>query len=816
MATATIGALKVVLGLDFAQFENGLTAAQKHLRGVGKQMEGIGRNFQAVGATLSLAVTAPLIAAGFAASKAATEAVDAMGQVEAALTSMGAASGRTAEQLGGLAEGLMRNSLYDDDEILRKVTANLLTFGNVAGAQFDRAQQAAVDLATRMEGDLQGATLMVGKALNDPVKGLAALGRAGIQFTAQQKDQIKAMVAVGNVAGAQSLMLSELERQFGGAAAAAQATDPYDKLRDALNSLSESAGAILNRTLTPLAEKVAALADKFNGLSPQMQGFAVAGLAIAAALGPALVIIGTVVGALGSLTTALASGGVLAGLGAFAVAAVPFVAAGAAIAAAVWLFKDDLEPILREFGAAAMAALGPPIQSMIQAAGQAFSALGPLMSALGPVVKVIGEALMWAFGPIVVRALQILVAGLTNAFNIIGAAIRVVTAVLTGDWAGAWEATGSLVMSIVRGIGNIVEAVFPGIGRVVGRMVNEVTGFLGRQLGAVFDGVISKVRFVGDAFHTLWDRVVGHSYIPDLVEGVAAWMARLDQGMVKPAADATKKVGDDFEALRDRVARVMEGLLTEREQLARAFASEMADIDAGERGGLLRPDAAAQARARTRANNARDNAGLDAEGLSTGPNRDAPSFDFLEPFNRTMDRMNKAIADSRDKFADAFAGGMEAAMRGDWQGVLRSIFGDIVGNSLRKLGASLFDMGGGGKGGGFNLGSIISSAFGGMKGFKIPGFANEGTIKPGGAGGVDSQLVSFWKSPNEQVDIYKPGNDRGASGGTKIFDMRGAVVTEQIMRDVNAQVAAGEARVRRDMPTVAVRAVSDARQRAHG
>ena len=39
----------------------------------------------------------------------------------------------------------MRKSLYDDDEILRKVTANLLTFGNVAGEQFDRAQQLQPD-----------------------------------------------------------------------------------------------------------------------------------------------------------------------------------------------------------------------------------------------------------------------------------------------------------------------------------------------------------------------------------------------------------------------------------------------------------------------------------------------------------------------------------------------------------------------------------------------------------------------------------------------------------------------------------------------
>ena len=48
---------------------------------------------------------------------------------------------------------------------------------------------------------------MVGKALNDPLKGLTALSRIGVQFTAQQQEQIKAMVEVGDVAGAQKIIL---------------------------------------------------------------------------------------------------------------------------------------------------------------------------------------------------------------------------------------------------------------------------------------------------------------------------------------------------------------------------------------------------------------------------------------------------------------------------------------------------------------------------------------------------------------------------------------------------------------------------------
>ncbi|MGV3579994.1 hypothetical protein [Brevundimonas sp.] len=793
MADATIGALRVVLGLDTAAFEGGLSAAQKHLRGVGRQFERVGQQMTAVGAGMSVAITAPLIAAGFHLLKGSQDAAAAAAQVEAALESMGGASGKTAEELSKSAEALRNLTGIDDDDILRRVTANMLTFGNIAGSTFDRAQLAVLNLSARMEGDLQGATMMVGKALNDPVKGLAALGRAGIQFTEQQKAQIKAMAAANDMAGAQAIMLGELERQFGGAAKAAADADIWTPMKTALMDLEGAFEPIVRNVVGPVIQKVAEMTRAFAGLSPQLQGLAIAGAAIAAALGPALVVVGSVVSALGSLTAALASGGVLAGLAGFAAAAVPFVAAGAAIAAAIYVFRDDLAPIFEQFRVVAAEALGPPLQQLMAAAKQAFAALGPAVSAVvavvGPILGALAKLFLQAFGPIVLRALQVLVTGISNAFQIIAAALRVVTALFKGDWAEAWNAAGSLVMSIVRGIGRVIESVFPGIGRIVGRMVEEVKNFLGARLGAIMDGVISKVRSVSDAFFRMYDAVVGHSYVPDMVIEVGEWMAQLDQRMVQPAQRATQTASEAFEAMRERVKASLQGVLTDRERLASDLQRQMAELDAQlaagpARGGISQAEYDFMAR-RYRAQNARDSAGLDAENL-TNESRDTPSFDFLDPFNRTMDRMNRAIEDSRQRFADAFAGGLEAAMRGDWQGVLRAVVGDIFGSAARRLGASLFDAGGGGKGGSLDFGAMVSSLFKGL-----PKFRDGGSIMPGGVGGIDSQLVQFWKSPGERVDIYSPGKDAGpmAGGSPLHFDMRGAVLTSDLLAQAEQMAA---------------------------
>jgi phage-related minor tail protein len=248
-----------------------------------------------IGKTLSVAVTAPILAAGAAAIQGAQQQAQAMAQVNAALASMGDGVGRTADQLSKAADQMELNSLFDADVILSKVTANLLTFGNVAGKQFDRAQQAAIDMATRMGTDPQVAAIMLGKALNDPIKGITALSRVGVQLDADQQNMIRSMVAAGDTAGAQGVILSELERQYGGAGKAAADASPWRAAQVAMGQAGDTIGTILIPVIAKVAEwvKVAALA--FTELSPGMQETIVTMAAVAAAIGPILLVIGPLV-----------------------------------------------------------------------------------------------------------------------------------------------------------------------------------------------------------------------------------------------------------------------------------------------------------------------------------------------------------------------------------------------------------------------------------------------------------------------------------------------------------------------------------------
>jgi phage-related minor tail protein len=119
-----------------------------------------------------------------------------------------------------------------DDELVRSAEAILLTFKNLAktadttGGAFDRATIAAVDLAAAGFGEVETNAKQLGKALQDPIKGLTALRKAGVTFTKAEQDKIRALVESNRLLEAQELILSAIETQVGGTAAAtASATD---------------------------------------------------------------------------------------------------------------------------------------------------------------------------------------------------------------------------------------------------------------------------------------------------------------------------------------------------------------------------------------------------------------------------------------------------------------------------------------------------------------------------------------------------------------------------------------------------------------
>ena len=208
---------------------------------------------------------------------------------EAVIKSTGGSAQVSAKQVGALATAIS-NKTGADDEAIQSGQNLLLTFTNVkngVGASnkiFDQASVAATDMAAALNdgnvstSTIKSSSILLGKALNDPVKGLQALTRVGVSFTNQQKDQIKALIKSGDTLGAQKVILKELGKEFGGAAQAAG--DPMQKLNTIVGNLGEQIGGYLLPYIGKFADflgtKAApAVADFLDGIASgkDLKGF---------------------------------------------------------------------------------------------------------------------------------------------------------------------------------------------------------------------------------------------------------------------------------------------------------------------------------------------------------------------------------------------------------------------------------------------------------------------------------------------------------------------------------------------------------------
>ena len=195
-------------------------------------------------AGVTVAVGQGLVSAFQTGVREFSEAQKVSAQTAAALKSTGGAAGVTQKHIESMAGALQKQTGLQDDAIQSSQNL-LLTFTKISNAGpdkiFDRATRATLDLSVALGKDMGSSAMMVGKALNDPVKGVTALGRAGVQFTAGQKETIKSMVETGNVAGAQKLILRELETQVGGSARAFGETTPgqVEKAKRAFEDMSQ-------------------------------------------------------------------------------------------------------------------------------------------------------------------------------------------------------------------------------------------------------------------------------------------------------------------------------------------------------------------------------------------------------------------------------------------------------------------------------------------------------------------------------------------------------------------------------------------------
>lgn len=427
----------------------------------------------------------------------------------ATIKATGGAANVTAKQVGDLA-GALSAKTGIDDEVIQSGQNMLLTFKNIrneAGAGndiFNQSTTALIDMASAMGTEPKQAAIQLGKALNDPIKGVTALSRVGVQFTDQQRAQIKTMVESGNTMGAQKVILAELTSQFGGAAAA-QAT-ASDKAKVAFGNLQEQIGI----ALLPVIDR---LANTFtNVLVPAVSSF-ITGMQTGTGIGGQFATgISAAWSALQALGSALVSSAGFVNqhrtafatlLGALVAVKVALVAYSVQQAISLAILKahtvGTVQHTVVSTAAAAAAKAWAAVQWLLNAA-LAANPIGLVVVALAALVAAI--VIAWkksdAFKAAVIGAWNAIKSAAVSVWNAVKAAIS-----------AAWNAIKSATSAAINGVKSAVSSGFNAVKSTVTSAMNAIKAAISAAWNAIKSVVSSQVNAVKTVVSTGFNALKG-------------------------------------------------------------------------------------------------------------------------------------------------------------------------------------------------------------------------------------------------------------------------------------------------------------------
>lgn len=436
------------------------------LRGIGELALDVGKN--ALSGTFDFFKTAV---------QGSAEYQSALAQTNAVIESTGMAANLTAEEFEALARNLSAasgQSLFTDDQLLSAQNV-LATFTNIKEFEFADATAAIADLSQAMGQDLQSSAVQVGKALNDPVQGITALQRVGVSFTEDQKKVVESLMETGDVAGAQRLILNELERQFGGSAAAAAQTfsgqmvvmsekveDAKGAIGDALLPLLTEMGGIFDTYIMPIIkDTTASIGAFFQGISD--------------------------------------NGGVMATLEDIRDSIMAFVDGNPIIQRLIDLWNTLSTSIQQIYADATDLASDPAVQNW---AKQILAVLEALALVIIDVVIVALDALTIAFG-LVVDGIKWFATTMQPIFDYVYPKmtefLTAISQLLRGDFAGAWETIRTLVSGVWDDIKTATMKVAEEITTRVETFIDETIG-KAKALGKdIVDGIADGIKEAQDA-----------------------------------------------------------------------------------------------------------------------------------------------------------------------------------------------------------------------------------------------------------------------------------------------------------------------------
>ena len=286
-------------------------------------------------------------------------------------------------------------------------------------------------------------------------------------------------------------------------------------LKSQLEELAISFGEMLMPAIRAIVSKIQAFVDKLNVMSEsQRKAVLTIGLIIAA-LGPLLVILGTVISKVGvamqgfvKLATGVKKLGVAvkAGTGVFGKLgaalggiSAPVLAVIAVIAVLVAAFKHlwDTNEEFRNAITAIWNGIVSKIQAFCQGIVDRLNALGFEFGSIVDVLKSLWDGLCQFLAPVFEAAFSVVSTVLGSVLNVITGLLDVFIGLFTGNWSQLWNG----VKEIFSGVWDAITGLFDTALNLLKSLAEVVFGWFGTTWESVWTGIKSF-------FETIWNGIV--------------------------------------------------------------------------------------------------------------------------------------------------------------------------------------------------------------------------------------------------------------------------------------------------------------------
>ena len=386
-------------------------------------------------------------------------------------------------KLSGSALGEVTIATTNADGSMRDLS-DILADCRGAFSQLSESEQAAA------------AEALVGK---NAMSGFLALMNAG------ERDIEKLSSAIANCDGTAEHMAETMQDNLAG---------QLTILKSQLQELAISFGEMLMPAIRAVVSKIQAFVDKLNHMSEgQRKAILTIGLMVAA-LGPLLVIIGTVISKVGvamqgfvrlasgvkKLGVAVKAGtGVFGKLGAaFGGISAPVIAVVAIIAVLIAAFKHlwDTNEEFRNAITAIWEGIVSKIQAFCQGIVDRLNALGFDFGSIVDVLKALWDGFCQFLAPIFEAAFNVVSTVLGTVLDVITGLLDIFIGLFTVNWSQMWEG----VKEVFSGIWEGITSLFENFLNMIRNLADTVLGWFGTSWEEVWTSVKTF-------FENIWNRI---------------------------------------------------------------------------------------------------------------------------------------------------------------------------------------------------------------------------------------------------------------------------------------------------------------------